>query len=1004
MASARSVRHRLHNLPARRTTLIGREHDLRHLRELILDGPGRLVTLTGAGGCGKTRLACAVADEVVGAFQDGARLIEFAAVSDPRLVPQTVASALGVEERSGRVVVESLSIYLEQRQILLVFDNCEHLVGACAELADRLLDTCSSVRILATSREPLRIAGETLWRVPSLGVTLPHTDSPADLMQVASVRLFVERAQAVQPTFALGHDNAPAVAAICVRLGGLPLAIELAAAWERTLGVQEILLRLDDMFALLVGGSRTHTSRQQTLWATLEWSHALLAPPAQVFFRRLPVFAGGWSLADAEAVCAGEEVSQADVLRLLARLVDTSLVLEEERDGYAHFRMLEPVRAFAAHHLGASGETESMLRAHAHFFFDHALELTSKTCAPAEMARRGPRLDQMAREFENFRTALGWFADNGPVESTLRFANALADLWQHRGYLIEGRSWMTRLLAQPGGEAGTRARALGWAGNFAWFQGDPIAARVLHGEALTLDRQIGDEEHTARVLGALSRDALALGDYRTAEQLGEQALRLCYALDVGIEELWTLYTLGIAAYAQGNWDTAAALHTRSLERAAAFGGLPPLEGMACYGLARVAHHERQFARARAMYEEALATQRALDEPGNLALTLLGLGLLLLDLQDVGSARAALAESLALHERLGDTSGLASSFDGYASLAVVDDQHESAWRVVGAADRLRAAGQTPRSPTDEAELARRLEPARRALGDEAVLTLRASGRALSTPQAMALARSREVACAAPIPRPEAERVVAACRDWLARLLSSPAVPHLLHPRVVQAPPIARSPRWFGEQIVRADPRTARQRSFADTPVGRRTSDGSGGASARWLRARASQAPGARTNYVVGGSVHRSLGTLPRLALAPLAASHCHPPRRRSCEHPAVLLADARRSHPAAPFAATLLVSPQFRKSRLWVFGDTLDSAAHSRSYSCCPAADSLGICPHLHSAWLVVAASMSEHFQQTLVRRWAGIKVRATKCKVSSTRPRAGGCRVQTSESGLVDAD
>ena len=288
------------------------------------------------GGCGKTRLAIAVAAEIADKVYDGARWVELASVTDPTQVPQAVASVLGVQDRGGRPLRELLIAYLARRQSLLVLDNCEHLTEACAELIDRILETCPTIYVLATSRQPLRVAGEVTWRVPSLPVPdLGLVQSPVELRHVPSVRLFVERAQAVQPAFTLTTQNGRTVATICARLEGLPLAIELAAAWERALTVEDILARLADTLHLLVGGSPTAPTRQQTLRATLDWSHALLAPSEQVFLRRLAVFAGGCSPDAAESVCAGGEVARADVLPLLARLVDTSLVLKKEVDGRA---------------------------------------------------------------------------------------------------------------------------------------------------------------------------------------------------------------------------------------------------------------------------------------------------------------------------------------------------------------------------------------------------------------------------------------------------------------------------------------------------------------------------------------------------------------------------------------------------------------------------------------------------------------------------------------------
>jgi predicted ATPase len=297
------------NLHTHATALVGRDREVADLHQLLLSDDGRLVTLTGVGGCGKTRLALGVACSLIGSFKDGVWLVELASLSDPLLVPQAVASVLGVGERSDRSPLDVLIAHLARRQVLLVLDNCEHLVKVCAELADTLLHGCPGVRLLATSREPLHIAGERAWRVPSLAIPDPHSImSPDELMRYSAVQLFVERAQAVQSHFGVTPRSAPVVVAICAQLEGLPLAVELAAAWVRVLGVEQILERLDDAVGLLVGGSRTAPSRQQTMRATLDWSHGLLAPSAQIVFRRLAVFVGGWSLEAAEEVCSGGQL------------------------------------------------------------------------------------------------------------------------------------------------------------------------------------------------------------------------------------------------------------------------------------------------------------------------------------------------------------------------------------------------------------------------------------------------------------------------------------------------------------------------------------------------------------------------------------------------------------------------------------------------------------------------------------------------------------------------
>src|SRR5262249_30025766 len=406
------------------------------------------------------------------------------------------------------------------------------------------------------------------------------------------------RARAVQASFQLTNANAPAVAAICTRLDGLPLAIELAAALERVLGVEEILARLSDTFGLLIGVSRTAPTRHQRLWATLDWSHALVSAGGETVFRRVAVFVGGWNLAAAEAVGGGGEVAPDEVLSLLTRLVDTSLVLEEELDGRARYRLLEPLRDFAKHQLQRSGESDVIQRAHAQFFAQWAPRLAMSPVQDlSEIPMYTSRMDQMERDYPNFRTALVWLSEHGPIDTALRLANALAEFWYLRAHQHDGRMWMTKLLCQPGGDPGPRARALGWAGNFAASDGDIVAAQELHAACLPLDEEIDDKVHLACVYNALGRDALALGEYAEAERLLGEALDRFASIGTGgvlmtAEEIWALYSLGETASAQCDSVRAAAIQTRCLQRAKAVGGGVggglQLESWALGGLARAA--------------------------------------------------------------------------------------------------------------------------------------------------------------------------------------------------------------------------------------------------------------------------------------------------------------------------------------------------------------------------------------------------------------------------------
>ena len=508
MDRSASALHGHHNLPTHATALVGRDRDVAELRQLLLSDDGRLVTLTGVGGCGKTRLALGVASSLIGSFKDSVWLVELAALADPLLVPQAVASVLGVRERANQSLLAALVAHLARRQLLLVLDNCEHLVKACAELADTLVRGCPGVRLLATSREALHIPGERAWRVPSLAIPDPRSIVRHDeLLQFPAVQLFVERAQAVQSNFGVTPRSAPVLVAICARLEGLPLAIELAAAWVRALGVEQILERLDDAFGLLVGGSQLAPNRQQTMRATLDWSYGLLAPPEQIVFRRLAVFVGGWSLEAAEEICSGSGVAPQELLGLLTRLVDASLVQVDERDGRARYRLLEPVRQYAHERLGTSGEMDSVRHQHASWFesFAERWETDANVGGP----RREAAHAALELERDNLRASLRWCVDQGDAPMGFRLCRAHWNLWVVQGAFSEGRAWLTQLAALPDAAKAPAMRAVAQSieATLAWRQGSYARALELQREALPLLRHADDpwSLHARSPISAMSR-------------------------------------------------------------------------------------------------------------------------------------------------------------------------------------------------------------------------------------------------------------------------------------------------------------------------------------------------------------------------------------------------------------------------------------------------------------------------------------------------------------------
>jgi predicted ATPase len=405
------------NLPSELTSFIGREQETAEVKRSL--GDVRLLTLTGPGGCGKTRLALAVGEDLTERFEGGVWLVELAPVSDPGLVPRAVASVLGVHEQVGRSLGELLRDHLESRRLLLILDNCEHLIEACATLANTLLRACPDLRILATSREAMGIAGENVVLVPSL--SLPDLQAAQEgLPRGDAVRLFVDRAATVAPGFALDEQNAPALARICQRLDGLPLAIELAAAKVKVLSVEQISARLDDRFRLLGTNSRTILPHHRTLRATMDWSHELLGQKEQILFRRLCVFSGGFTLEAAEEVCAGGDIGEREILAWLSRLVDKSLVLAGEQGGEARYHLLETVREYGQELLQDSGEAARTRRRHGAFYLDLAERAESGLTG----ARQGWWLARLEAELDNLRAAIGWSLREEP-EAGLRLAGAL---------------------------------------------------------------------------------------------------------------------------------------------------------------------------------------------------------------------------------------------------------------------------------------------------------------------------------------------------------------------------------------------------------------------------------------------------------------------------------------------------------------------------------------------------------------------------------------------------
>ncbi|MGN6565727.1 MAG: ATP-binding protein, partial [Thermomicrobiales bacterium] len=671
-----------HNLPADLTSFIGRERELAAIGQLL--EIARLVTLTGAGGVGKTRLALRVAGASSGRWADGVWLVELAAFSDPMLVRQAVARAVGVREQPGRTLEDTLVEALGARHLLLVLDNCEHLIAACAVLIARLLRACPRLHILVTSREALGVPGERVWPVSPL--TVPKETSTialAVLAETEAARLFVARATAARPDFTLTARNAPAVAQICRRLDGLPLALELAAAWARSLTPAEIAARLNDRFQLLTGGGQATPPRHQTLRAALDWSYDLLDSAERQLFDRLAVFAGDFELAAVAAVCADAEITAAAVLDLLARLVDKSLALADVvgADGVTRYRLLETLRAYSWERLAARGEAELICRRHAVWVVALAEEAGAAFHGPEE----GRWLRRIERVHAEVRAVLDRAFARDDAETALRLGTVLWWPWGVQGRTAEGRAWLERALALPSAAAQTRlrARVLPRAARFALVQGDIATARSWLDEATMLGAGLADDA----VLYATGTTAELLffsGDFEAAARIGDAALTLARRLGDVWSECRLLEMRALVALRRGEIATATAWLEEGARLARLAGDTWSL-ATTLAELGDVARVRGAYAEAGACYVESLALREQLGIPGATPSLRHNLGYVALATGDLAGAVAHFTTALREFRWMGERRGVVECLLGLAAVAATAGAYEGAARLFGAGE-------------------------------------------------------------------------------------------------------------------------------------------------------------------------------------------------------------------------------------------------------------------------------------------------------------------------------
>jgi predicted ATPase/class 3 adenylate cyclase len=730
------------NLPVQPTPLVGREREVGDIVDRVRSEEARLLTLTGPGGTGKTRLALQAGADLLEGFDDGTFFIDLATITDPAQVPSAIAGPLGLKESAEQTLLETLKSYLHHKHLLLVLDNFEQVLDGAPIVAE-LLAACAKLKVLATSRIPLRLYGEQEYPVPPLAAPDPRVLPPLKaLTQYEAVRLFVERARAIKPEFAVTNESAPAVAEICARLDGLPLAIELAAARVRVLPPQRMLQRLDDRLKLLRGGARDLPTRQQTLRGTIDWSHDLLNEEEKALFARLSVFAGGRTLEAIEEICDPE--GDLDALEGVESLVEKSLLRQEEGSGGApRFVMLETVHEYAREKLQESGEAEEVKKHHAEYFLALAEE--------GEPGLRGPEaaawLERLEAEHDNLRAALSWALEQEEVELGLRLAGALWRFWWMRSHYSEGLMWLENALAVAGQGAGqgspsARAMALSGIGEIASHQGDLDQAQEACEEGLKL---LANEASAAKIylLLSLGKVARMREDYNWATQVNEESV----ALSKEMRDTWglasSLLSSALVNHIRGDSERATELYEESMDLFREWGDKQGL-AFCSLDLGLLMISQGDLVRAQKLTEESVALFRELGSRGDVSLCLNNLGWIAFLRDDLSKALHLYKQSLALAWETGMYTVVLDDLAGFACLAGAQGDGVRAAQLCGAAEALHEATGYPQDPISQAEMEPYLASGRSQIHEAEWAKAWEEGRTMTLEEAVSYALEEEEA--------------------------------------------------------------------------------------------------------------------------------------------------------------------------------------------------------------------------------------------------------------------